>query len=127
MSLPADGRRNRRRHSRADRRSLIADADKSLLLGLLQDYQSGLSGPGRAKRQHRHLSREMSAAADQVAPLVKQNVDQANQMMASRVVLKSPNRRGQHPAQSDRRRLRHRSRRLLAVLITRAYRAPRFG
>jgi HAMP domain-containing protein len=32
------------------------------------------------------LSREMSAAADLVAPLVKQNVDQANQMMARRVV-----------------------------------------
>ena len=65
--------------------SLIADADKSLLLGLLQDYQKDFLALVAQSNHIGTLSREMSAAADLVAPLVKQNVDQANQMMASRV------------------------------------------
>jgi hypothetical protein len=65
--------------------SLIADADKSLLLGLLQDYQEDFLALVAQRASIGTLSREMSAAADLVAPLVKQNVDQANQMMARRV------------------------------------------
>lgn len=66
--------------------SLIAEADKSLLLGLLQDYQEGFLALVAQRASIAILSREMSAAADLVAPLVKQNADQANQMMARRVV-----------------------------------------
>jgi methyl-accepting chemotaxis protein len=65
--------------------SLIADADKSLLLGLLQDYQKNFLALVAQSKHIGTLNREMTVAADLVAPLVKQNVDQANQMMASRV------------------------------------------
>jgi HAMP domain. len=66
-------------------RSLIADADKALLTGLLQDYQRDFLALVAQSGSIGTLSREMSAAAGLVAPLVKRNVDQANQTMARRV------------------------------------------
>ncbi|MEF8735399.1 MAG: methyl-accepting chemotaxis protein [Candidatus Accumulibacter necessarius] len=60
-------------------------ADKALLISLLRDYQRSFLVLVSQRASIVTLTREMDAAADQVAPLIKANVDQANQMMATRV------------------------------------------
>lgn len=65
--------------------SAIAAADKTLLIDLLQAYERDFLALVAQSSSITTLTREMNAAADRVAPLVKQNVDQANQMMVSRV------------------------------------------
>lgn len=65
--------------------SALSDADKTLLTGLLHDYQRDFLALVAQTSSIATLTREMNSAADRVAPLVKQNVDQANQVMASRV------------------------------------------
>ncbi|WP_313954077.1 methyl-accepting chemotaxis protein [Accumulibacter sp.] len=65
--------------------SPISDADKTLLIGLLGDYQKDFLALVAQSSSIGVLTREMNAAAERVAPLVKANVDQANQMTASRV------------------------------------------
>ena len=65
--------------------SPIADRDKTLLIGLLDDYQEDFLALVAQSASIGTLTAEMNAAADRVAPLVKQNVDQANQTMARRV------------------------------------------
>ena len=65
--------------------SPISDADKTLLIGLLNDYERDFLALVAQRSSIVTLTREMNSAADRVAPLVKQNVDQANQMMATRV------------------------------------------
>ena len=65
--------------------SNISAADKTLLIGLLDDYQEGFLALVEQSASIGVLTAEMNAAADRVAPLVKQNVDQANQAVARRV------------------------------------------
>jgi len=60
-------------------------ADKALLISLLRDYQRSFLVLVSQRASIVTLTREMDAAADQVAPLITANVDQANQMMAARV------------------------------------------
>lgn len=65
--------------------SPISDTDKTLLIGLLKDYERDFLALVAQRFSIATLTGEMNAAADRVAPLVKQNVDQANQTMAARV------------------------------------------
>jgi CHASE3 domain sensor protein len=65
--------------------SRIADADKALLAGLLRDYQRSFLVLVSRHANIGILTREMDAAAGQVAPLIKANADQANQAMSTRV------------------------------------------
>ncbi|KFB73635.1 MAG: HAMP domain protein [Candidatus Accumulibacter phosphatis] len=65
--------------------SPLSETDKALLAGLLLDYQQGFL---QLVAQHASivtLTREVDAAARQIAPLITANVNQANQMMAARV------------------------------------------
>ncbi len=65
--------------------SALSNADKALLTGLLQDYQRDFLALVAQSASISVLTREMNEAAERIAPLVKQNVDQANQMMAARL------------------------------------------
>jgi methyl-accepting chemotaxis protein len=65
--------------------SPLAAADKSLLDGLLRDYEQGFRNLVSQHNSIVQLTREMDAAAEQVTPLIKDNIDQANQLMAARV------------------------------------------
>lgn len=65
--------------------SPIADADKTLLVGLLRDYERDFLALVAQRARIGLLTREMDAAADRVAPLLEQNVDHANRAMAARV------------------------------------------
>jgi methyl-accepting chemotaxis protein len=60
-------------------------ADKAMLISLLRDYQRSFLVLVSQRASIVTLTREMDAAANQVAPLITANVDQANQMMAARV------------------------------------------
>jgi methyl-accepting chemotaxis protein len=64
--------------------SMIAPADKELLNGLLRDYQRSFLVLVSRRAIIVERTREMDAAANDVVPLIQQNVDQANQMMATR-------------------------------------------
>jgi CHASE3 domain sensor protein len=64
--------------------SNIAAADKELLSGLLRDYQRSFLVLVSRRAIIAERTREMDAAANHVVPLIRQNVDQANQMMAAR-------------------------------------------
>ena len=65
--------------------SPLSAADKSLLDGLLRDYEQGFRNLVSQHNSIVQLTREMDAAAEQVAPLIKENIDQANQLMAARI------------------------------------------
>ena len=65
--------------------SPLSAADKSLLDGLLRDYEQGFRDLVSQHNSIVQLTREMDAAAEQVAPLIKENIDQANQLMAARI------------------------------------------
>ena len=65
--------------------STIAEADKALVVGLLRDYERDFLALVAQSERVRILTREMDSAADRVAPLVKQNAAQAEQMMAARI------------------------------------------
>jgi HAMP domain-containing protein len=65
--------------------SPIADADKALLVGLLDDYEPGFLALVEQNTRIATLEREMNEAANRVAPLIERNVDQANRLMAARV------------------------------------------
>jgi methyl-accepting chemotaxis protein len=64
--------------------STIAPADKELLSGLLRDYQRSFLVLVSRRAIIAERTKEMDAAANHVVPLIRQNVDQANQMMAAR-------------------------------------------
>lgn len=65
--------------------SAIADADKALLSGLLNDYQSSFFVLVAQRARIAALTRAMDAAAQRVAPLLTSNSAQANQMMSQRI------------------------------------------
>lgn len=65
--------------------SPLSAADKALLAGLLRDYEQGFRDLVAQYERIEQLTRGMDAAGDRVAPLIKENVDQANQLMAARV------------------------------------------
>ena len=65
--------------------STIAEADKALLTSLLRDYQRSFLVLVSRRAIIAELTREMDAAANRVVPLIQQNADQANQLMAARV------------------------------------------
>lgn len=65
--------------------SPLSETDKTLLTGLLLDYQQGFLLLVAQRASIVTLTREVDAAARQIAPLITANVDQANQMMAARV------------------------------------------
>ncbi len=65
--------------------SQLPVADQALLISLLRDYQRSFLVLVSQRASIVALTREMDAAADQVAPLITANVDQANQMMAARL------------------------------------------
>lgn len=65
--------------------SPLSAADKALIAGLLRDYEQGFRDLVAQYDRIVQLTRGMDAAAEQVAPLIKENVDQANQLMAARV------------------------------------------
>lgn len=65
--------------------SPLSETDKALLAGLLLDYQQGFLLLVAQRASIVTLTREVDAAARQIAPLITANVDQANQMMAARV------------------------------------------
>lgn len=65
--------------------STISDADKMLLTSLLRDYQRSFLVLVSRRAIIAELTREMDAAANRVVPLIQQNADQANQLMAARV------------------------------------------
>lgn len=65
--------------------SPLSETDKTLLASLLLDYQQGFLLLVAQRASIVTLTREVDAAARQIAPLITANVDQANQMMAARV------------------------------------------
>ena len=65
--------------------SPLAESDKALLIGLLRDYQRSFLVLVSQRASIITLTQEMNSAADQVAPLIQANVDQANATMAARV------------------------------------------
>ena len=65
--------------------STISEADKALLTSLLRDYQRSFLVLVSRRAIIVELTREMDAAANRVVPLIQQNADQANQLMAARV------------------------------------------
>ncbi len=65
--------------------SQLPVADQALLISLLRAYQRSFLVLVSQRASIVTLTREMDAAADQVAPLITANVDQANQMMAARL------------------------------------------
>ncbi|WP_300450602.1 HAMP domain-containing protein [Accumulibacter sp.] len=64
--------------------STISAADKELLNGLLRDYQRSFLVLVSRRSLIADLTRQMDAAANRVVPLIQQNADQANEMMAAR-------------------------------------------
>ncbi|HRH29086.1 MAG TPA: response regulator transcription factor, partial [Aquabacterium sp.] len=82
--------------------SPLSETDKTLLASLLLDYQQGFLLLVAQRASIVTLTREVDAAARQIAPLITANVDQANQMMAARVEALARRTRPQapHPLQA---------------------------